>query len=351
MSTGTVSTGAAGTIARLNVFASTKRAKQCPTCKDRSVIVYDTHSGDEICSLCGQIIESRTMSEEQEWRSFSNDGGGGVEKSRVGGPNDTWLEDSVSGTTMMGGDKKFGRLAHAHDLATGTNSGDRQLKSAFSNLRFIGDHFGFRNNLLERCREIIKDLQTTGNLKSRTGVTNMLAVVYLAARDDADPLSLKQLTSFDRAITEKDIGKAVNKIKKLLPQNRTAGATTFASKELALRFAASLMLADCVRDLAAHMCVQSEMTKVIPVSSRPHILAGAAIFLACQLYVTQIAATDLAVTAQCGLQSLVEYYGHLLNAVKTILPKGFVPRNVGGINALVRPEHVLKRASAKPAAG
>lgn len=46
----------------------------------------DSHSGDELCSRCGLVLEGRVMSEEQEWRSFSNvDGGGGQEKSRVGG--------------------------------------------------------------------------------------------------------------------------------------------------------------------------------------------------------------------------------------------------------------------------
>lgn len=112
-------TGSAGTVARLNAFGSTKRNKICPNCRDRGVIVYDNHSGDELCSDCGQILESRVMSEEQEWRSFSNsDGGSGNDRSRVGGVNDSWLEEGIQGTSMIGGDKRFTRLIQTHELTT-----------------------------------------------------------------------------------------------------------------------------------------------------------------------------------------------------------------------------------------
>eukprot|EP01071_Lankesteria_metandrocarpae_P002349 Lankesteria_metandrocarpae@DN2264_c0_g1_i1.p1 len=160
--------GSAATMQRIGMFAGSRVTKSCPNCKDKSVVIYDNKAGDELCSRCGLILESRVMSDEQEWRSFSNtDGGsGGADRSRVGGPNDAWLQDGVQGTTMLGGDRKHTRLLQTHEMATGLGSSDRQLKTSFSNLRLVTESFALRENVVERCKEIVKDLQSSGTILS-----------------------------------------------------------------------------------------------------------------------------------------------------------------------------------------
>jgi transcription initiation factor TFIIB len=66
------------------------------------------------------VLESRVLSEEQEWRSFSNteSGSGGQDRSRVAGPNNVWIDSGVQGTAMMGGDKKHSRLMQTHEITT-----------------------------------------------------------------------------------------------------------------------------------------------------------------------------------------------------------------------------------------
>eukprot|EP01053_Blabericola_migrator_P007130 Blabericola_migrator_1__7129@NODE_360_length_9432_cov_135_447517_g288_i0_p3_GENE_NODE_360_length_9432_cov_135_447517_g288_i0NODE_360_length_9432_cov_135_447517_g288_i0_p3_ORF_typecomplete_len334_score55_26TFIIB/PF00382_19/9_4e07TFIIB/PF00382_19/0_0015TF_Zn_Ribbon/PF08271_12/7_5e13Cyclin_C/PF02984_19/6_7e02Cyclin_C/PF02984_19/56Cyclin_C/PF02984_19/0_36zfRING_4/PF14570_6/19zfRING_4/PF14570_6/1_8DUF2614/PF11023_8/0_092DZR/PF12773_7/1_9DZR/PF12773_7/0_2DZR/PF12773_7/7_7e03zfribbon_3/PF13248_6/20zfri len=326
-------TGAAGTIQRLNIFASTKRSKECPNCRDQGVIVYDNHSGDDLCSNCGQVLESRVMSEEQEWRTFSNtDGGSGNDKSRVGGVNDTWMEEGVQGTTMMGGDKRFNRLAQAHELATSASSSDRQLKTAFNNLRLIAEHMGLRENILERCKEMVKDLQVSGNLKSRTGATYMLSIVYLACREEGMTMTLKEVTSFDRTIQEKELAKAINRLKKFLPQ-RPTGPTTYASAELIPRFCAMLQLGGPLIAIAEQIAKKTEQTP--NKHFKPNVLAGAAIYLSAQLHAVQnIHPSDIATAAKCGFQLMMACYKELSPIARSLVPANFVPMNVGGFKGL-----------------
>lgn len=60
------------------------------------------------------------------------------------------------------------RLQQLHEATTsglgaGTGSGDRQLKAAFNYLRLIGEAFALRDNVLERAKEITKDLLVSKN--------------------------------------------------------------------------------------------------------------------------------------------------------------------------------------------
>lgn len=173
-----------------------------------------------------------------------------------------------------GGDKKHSRLLQTHEMATSIASGDKLLKTAFNHLRSIADYFNLRDNVVvrtyswkrdilpiclvcnssraviwrlssrcflyctstsgdpvldlgitvapicssqERCKEIVKDLQTSDQLKGRTGPLYMLSVIYLACREENIPRSLKELVMYDRAITEKELSRAINRLKKKLP--------------------------------------------------------------------------------------------------------------------------------------
>lgn len=176
---------------RFTVYASTRQAKTCPYCgptqNGAQTIVFDASSGDQLCRECGLVVEEKALSEEQEWRNFSaeaaSSGRGGAGRNRVGDTLDAWLEDGGIGTTMLvsgaggslGGGKAASnakRLQQLHEATTsglgaGVGSGDRQLKAAFNYLRLIGEAFALRDNVLERAKEITKDLLVSKHLVSQ----------------------------------------------------------------------------------------------------------------------------------------------------------------------------------------
>lgn len=199
-------------------------------------------------------------------------------------------------------------------------------------MRLITDHFALKENALERCKEIVKDLQTAGNLKNRTGLTYMLSVVYLSCREEGLAMSLKDFTSFDRTIQERDLGKAVNRIKKLLPQ-KNLNPVMYASAELVSKFAKALSLGPTIVSLAESIARNAEMGKK-STCTKPQTVAGAAIIISSQLHNVYIAAAEVAQAARSGYQLLVKTYNELLPFVKTLVPANFLPLNSGGYNAL-----------------
>lgn len=339
---GTNLVGRNRTLARANAFGSTKRAKECPNCRDAGRVVYDTHSGDELCAQCGQVLESRVMSEEQEWRSFSNnDGGGGVDRSRVGGVNDAWLDSGVQGSSMLGGDKKFSRLTQMHESASALSSGDRMLRSAFSNLRSVAEFFDLRECSIERCKEMVKDMQAADLLRTRTGTLYMVAVVFLVAREEKLFPTLKEYCKYDQTLTERDLAKAINKIKKSVAQSasgaaNSAVATVHASAELVPRYAAQLSLSQHLIEVAQQICRETE--RIAKGQYRPNMLAAAAIYLTTQLHNVQVPPAEIATVSKSAFQQFAQVYNKILPYVKRLLPPTFVPLNIGGFQSLKRIE-------------
>ncbi|EPR59690.1 transcription initiation factor IIB [Toxoplasma gondii TgCatPRC2] len=345
---------------RFTVYASTRQAKTCPYCgparNGAQTIVFDSSSGDQLCRECGLIVEEKVLSEEQEWRNFSAEAAsssrGGADRNRVGDALDAWLEDGGIGTTMLvasSGGPLAGkaawsakRLQQLHEAATsglgsGVGSGDRQLKVAFNYIRLIGEAFALRDNVLERAKEITKDLMQDGvQLRTRSNTTTMLAITYLACREAGVTRTVKELVVYDRAISEKELGKAINRIKKLLPQRGGVNSAESAT-QLLPRYCSRLQLSMHVADVAEH--VAKRATQVIISSHRPNSVAAAAIWLVVKLLNSSTnpnlpKASEIASVTGAGEHTLRSIYKDMLDVAEHLLPREFQPTVEGGLDGL-----------------
>lgn len=132
----------------------------CPDCKEKGIIICDTSEGTQICNGCGLVVETNILSEEQEWRNFSNDGQSkGNDRNRVGETSDIWLENNLTSTTFIKSSKKLQHL----NMMTQINKNDQTLLSAFNILKLICETFFLRSNVIERAKEITKELQVSGH--------------------------------------------------------------------------------------------------------------------------------------------------------------------------------------------
>ncbi|KFG30843.1 transcription initiation factor IIB, partial [Toxoplasma gondii p89] len=283
---------------------------------------------------------------------------GGADRNRVGDALDAWLEDGGIGTTMLvasSGGPLAGkaawsakRLQQLHEAATsglgsGVGSGDRQLKVAFNYIRLIGEAFALRDNVLERAKEITKDLMQDGvQLRTRSNTTTMLAITYLACREAGVTRTVKELVVYDRAISEKELGKAINRIKKLLPQRGGVNSAESAT-QLLPRYCSRLQLSMHVADVAEH--VAKRATQVI-ISSHRHVLArrpnsvaAAAIWLVVKLLNSSTnpnlpKASEIASVTGAGEHTLRSIYKDMLDVAEHLLPREFQPTVEGGLDGL-----------------
>ena len=64
----------------------------CTDCKKNTEVVFDHSAGDTVCSECGLVLESHSIDETSEWRTFANESGDN-DPVRVGGPSNPLLTD------------------------------------------------------------------------------------------------------------------------------------------------------------------------------------------------------------------------------------------------------------------
>ncbi|OII72577.1 transcription initiation factor TFIIB [Cryptosporidium ubiquitum] len=316
-----------------HLFRSFRAAKFCKRCgAGNSIVVYDSKSGSEICTRCGVVVEDRVINEEQEWRSFSNDGNDGNSKSRIGSVNDVWLDDGTDSQLLVG-DKKLMKAMLKHNTQA---SSDRMIKEVFNQLRQIANSFSLHDNIIERCKEIVKEQSNLNILKS--GKKNVLAIVYLACREEGVSRTVKELLSFDRTISERELVRSINKLKKDLP--RRGPTLSSSAAELMPRFCHYLQLSHEIVGIAEYVCRTAE--QYINKSHRPNSLAAGAIYFVCNLCNIQIEMKSVAVAAKSGETTVRGVYKELLLVGEKLLPSDFTPKLVGGIDTLKRRSKIFE---------
>ncbi|KAH8742011.1 hypothetical protein FG386_002386 [Cryptosporidium ryanae] len=311
-----------------------KNFRPCKSCKrcgyGNSIVVYDSKSGSEICTSCGIVVEDKVISEEQEWRSFSNDGNEGNSRSRIGSVNDVWLDDGTDSQLLVG-DKNLMKTMLKHDSK---DSGDRLMKDVFSQLRQIATSFCLHDNIIERCKEIIKEQSNLNILK--LSLKNTMAIVYVACREEGVSRTVKELATYDKTITERELVRSINKLRKDLPRRNTYLSSSAA--ELMPRFCHYLQLSHEIVGIAEYVCRAAE--QFINRSHRPNSLAAGAIFFVCNLCNIRVEMRSIAIAAKSGETTVRNIYKELLYAGDKLLPKDFKPKLVGGIETLKRKSKV-----------
>eukprot|EP00388_Colpodella_angusta_P017273 GDKJ01042754.1.p1 GENE.GDKJ01042754.1~~GDKJ01042754.1.p1 ORF type:complete len:388 (-),score=80.42 GDKJ01042754.1:58-1221(-) len=300
-------------------FRSTRSEGQCPYCRDAGFVIYDSQTGDEVCRVCGMVLEARVMSEEQEWRTFSSDSGGN-DRNRVAGPSDIWLDDGNNGTSMVGADKK---MAQFHEIATAAFGNDRLIKTAFVSLRNVAITLGLRDTVVERCKEMVKELANIKKLQKRTTERCMLALVYLACREEGVSRTLGELVQPYPSLSEKELGQTTKAIRKVMPGR--GYSTTSCTGDLMPKLCTKLGLAANVRSYAQSIARKSEGHLVK--AHRPTTTAGAILMLVVELMNVNCPARAICAEVNTGEVTVREVYREVCSLLPGVLPEDFVILN------------------------
>lgn len=101
-------------------------------------MVFDHSAGDAVCSECGLVLESRSIDETSEWRTFADDSGD-HDPNRVGGPVNPLLSDSALSTVIsLGGNGSAGDASLAR-LQNRGGDPDRAILLAFKTISTMAD--------------------------------------------------------------------------------------------------------------------------------------------------------------------------------------------------------------------
>ncbi|XP_031120066.1 transcription initiation factor IIB-2-like isoform X1 [Ipomoea triloba] len=111
----------------------------CSDCKKNTEVVFDHAAGDTVCSECGLVLESRSIDETSEWRTFADDSGD-HDPNRVGGPVNPLLGDVGLSTVISKGPNSNGDASVAR-LQNRGGDPDRALVMAFKAIANMADRF------------------------------------------------------------------------------------------------------------------------------------------------------------------------------------------------------------------
>ncbi|CAN1124684.1 Transcription initiation factor IIB-2 [Linum perenne] len=189
----------------------------CSDCKRQTEVVFDHSAGDTVCSECGLVLESHSIDETSEWRTFANESGD-TDPNRVGGPTNPLMADSGLSTVIAKPNGASGDFLSS-SLGRWQNRGsnpDRGLIQAFKTIATMSDRYWVISILKDRANEIFKRVEDQKSSRGRNQDALLAACLYIACRQEDKPRTVKEICSVANGATKKEIGRAKEYIVKQL---------------------------------------------------------------------------------------------------------------------------------------
>jgi transcription initiation factor TFIIB len=190
-----------------------KSIRECPECTSKN-IYRNSEKGETICRDCGFVIEDRMVDFSQEWRDFSDDGGG-ESRRRTGAPSSATQFDQGLGTEVgttsdfyrLGSDKnrdKFFRL-RKWNIRISTAI-ERNLKVALAELKRISSFLKLPKAVEEEAARIYRLTVQKGLVRGRSMESVVAGALYAACRRHEVPRTLDEMGEAS-GIEKKEIGR------------------------------------------------------------------------------------------------------------------------------------------------
>ncbi|OEL38181.1 Transcription initiation factor IIB [Dichanthelium oligosanthes] len=197
----------------------------CPDCDRRTEVVLDHATGDTICTECALVLDAHFIDEGTEWRNFADDGGGeDRDPSRVGGPNDAFLNNTPLDTRIVynnGPQKTQGDGGHALPRMRINVGPDREqsLVEAFRAITDMADRLGLVGAIRDRAKDVYKKMdEAKACPRGKKRDVFYATCLYVACRNEGKPRTYKELATATSAgaAAKKEVGRMTILIKKVL---------------------------------------------------------------------------------------------------------------------------------------
>jgi len=202
----------------------------CPRC-GKDEILTDDSTKERFCGKCGIVISEKAQESGPEWRSFSEDGGPG--RQRTGMPTSLTMHDKglstiinplnrdATGKPLTGSMKiMIGRLRTWDNRSQVNRPVDKNFKKAFDDLYRLKDKLALSNSVVEKAAYIYRKAVEKRLVRGRSISTVIAAALYAACRDTETPRSLNDVAE-NANIRRKDISRCyrilVNELELVMP--------------------------------------------------------------------------------------------------------------------------------------
>ncbi|XP_006605212.1 transcription initiation factor IIB [Glycine max] len=283
----------------------------CSDCKRQTEVVFDHSAGDTVCSECGLVLESHSIDETSEWRTFANESGDN-DPVRVGGPTNPLLTDGGLSTVIAkpsGGSSEFlssslGRWQSRETIAT------------------MSDRLGLVATIKDRANEIYKRVEDQKSSRGRNQDALLAACLYIACRQEDKPRTVKEICSVANGATKKEIGRAKEYIVKQLglEQGQSVEMGTIHAGDFMRRFCSNLGMTNQAVKAAQEAVQKSEE---FDIRRSPISIAAAVIYIITQLSDDKKPLKDISVATGVAEGTIRNSYKDLYPHVSKIIPSWY----------------------------
>ncbi|CAN1173369.1 Transcription initiation factor IIB-2 [Linum perenne] len=288
----------------------------CSDCKRQTEVVFDHSAGDTVCSECGLVLESHSIDETSEWRTFANESGDN-DPVRVGGPTNPLLADGGLSTVIAKPNGASGDFLSS-SLGRWQNRGsnpDRGLILAFKTIATMSDRLGLVATIKDRANEIFKRVEDQKSSRGRNQDALLAACLYIACRQEDKP----QICSVANGATKKEIGRAKEYIVKQLglETGQSVEMGTIHAGDFMRRFCSNLGMTNQAMKAAQESVQKSEE---FDIRRSPISIAAAVIYIITQLSDDKKPLRDISLATGVAEGTIRNSYKDLYPHVSKIIP-------------------------------
>jgi transcription initiation factor TFIIB len=296
----------------------------CSDCKRATEVVFDHSAGDAVCSECGLVLESHSIDETSEWRTFANESGDN-DPVRVGGPNNPLLTDGGLSTLIAkpnGASGDFLSSSLSRWQNRGSNN-DRGLILAFKTIGTMSERLGLVPTIKDRANEIYKRVEDQKSSRGRNQDALLAACLYIACRQEDKPRTVKEICSIANGATKKEIGRAKEYIVKQLGLENGGQ-----SVEMGTIHAGDFMRRFCSNLGMNHQAIKAAQESVqkseeFDIRRSPISIAAAVIYIITQLSDDKKPLKDISVATGVAEGTIRNSYKDLYPHVSKIIPSWY----------------------------
>ncbi|MEK6953409.1 MAG: transcription initiation factor IIB [Candidatus Micrarchaeota archaeon] len=189
---------------------------ECPECHSTKMR-KDPGRGELMCAQCGLVIEESLMHEGPEWRAF--DAEQRASRARTGAPLkymspnkglvteiDQYNRDIRGGKILPSQQAQLYRMRKWHKRASISNSIERNLAIALTEMNRVAAHLGLEESIRESSALLYRKCVEKGLIRGRQIESVVSAVIYAICRQYGIPRTLDEIAVIAE-IPKKEIGR------------------------------------------------------------------------------------------------------------------------------------------------
>lgn len=306
----------------------------CPDCREIPPnLVEEFSNGDMVCQNCGVVVSNRIIDTRSEWRTFANDDQAGDDPSRVGGPQDEFVEGQQLATTVAFSESKAHKALSRTQNNANQNKAQKGLMQAYKDIVSLCEAINMGQNVSNAAKHIFKLVDSYKFMKGKPQEVVIAGCIFIACRQNNVPRTFREIFNLT-SVSKKEVGRVVKQLQTFLQklhETDGAGATglnavtnyeniSVGAEDLCSRYVSQLgfknqqKVSKISRDLAEMANDISALAGRSPLS-----VAAACIYMACHLVGEPRASLPIAKQAGVSDGTVKTAYKHLFAARERLI--------------------------------